>query len=83
MKYPELRQLAEYGRIKRVTVDYLPMYQGWSVTVRYETHDGPQSALLERQRGDIRIFKTCDAALKALKSLGITTITVLTRNMPT
>ncbi len=70
----DIKLLMDAGSLKSATVS--PLLGGWSVTV-FGKNSKEQYAL-HTQRGDIRTFKTIEAACKVLKELGFGSFEVKT-----
>lgn len=76
MNLTELKQVCLYGRVHDARAEYMPTMRGWVVSLRYSTRDGEQQDTLGSQREAVRAFKTLDALVAALRSAGITLITI-------
>lgn len=70
----DIKILMENGSLKSATVS--PLFGGWSLTV-FGKNKKEQYAL-HTQRGDIRTFKTIDAAFNVIKELGFGSFEVKT-----
>ena len=76
MQIPKLQVLIEAGVVRAVEVAYAPESAGWTVAITYASRRGEQRAVLERQRGGVRVFATLDAAARCLAGAGLTAFRV-------
>ena len=71
MQVPKLRVLVEAGAVREVEVVHDKAAGGWTVWITYARRQGERRAVLERQRGGVRVFTTLDAVARALAGLGL------------
>ena len=76
MQVPKLKVLVEAGAVREVEVVHDKAAGGWTVWIAYARRQGERRAVLERQRGGVRVFTTLDAAARALAGLGLTAFRV-------
>ena len=60
--------LIRTGSAKEVIAQPNPMSNGWTVNVLHNDH--MLSAWIMTARGDVRVFKTADALIKAMQDVG-------------
>ncbi len=75
MQVPKLKVLAEAGAVREVEVIHQAA-GGWAVWITYTSRGGERRAVLERQRGGVRVFATLDAAARCLAGAGLTAFRV-------
>lgn len=78
MQLSEAKKLFRIGQIKSVDISKMPMSEEYTVTF----HVSPNVVLeygnqLHAQRGDVRTFKTIDAAARSMQSIGFDRATLL------
>lgn len=74
---PELKDiklLMDSGSLRGAVV--LPLFGGWSAT--FTSAKGKETYTMHTQRGEVRTFKTLDAANKVIKELGFASFEVKT-----
>jgi hypothetical protein len=71
MQMTKLQVLAEAGVVRAVGVSRAADASGWTVQVTYASRTGERCAVLERQRGGVRVFATLDAVARTLAGLGL------------
>ena len=71
MRMTKLQVLAEAGVVREVAARYQSQPAGWTVQVTYASRTGERCAILERQRGGVRVFATLDAVARHLAGLGL------------
>jgi hypothetical protein len=71
MRIPKLQVLAEAGVVRDVVARHQSEPAGWTVQVTYASRTGERRAVLERQRGGVRVFATLDAVARNLAGLGL------------
>ena len=76
MQIPKLKVLVEAGAVRAVEASYATDAEGWTVAITYASRRGEQRAVLERQRGGVRVFATLDAAARCLAGAGLTAFRV-------
>ncbi|EPA8576722.1 hypothetical protein ACQ7JO_004588 [Vibrio parahaemolyticus] len=70
----DIKMLMDAGSLKSATVS--PLFGGWSAT--FTAAKGKETYTMHTQRGEVRTFKTLDAACKVIKELGFGTFEVKT-----
>ncbi|GMQ49711.1 hypothetical protein [Vibrio sp. 10N] len=70
----DIQLLMNAGSLTGATVSHQPMFGGWVATFQGKKKN--EHYQLHTQRGEMRTFKTADAAIKLVKGLGFANCTV-------
>jgi len=79
MQESEIRMLFDAGNLKSVTVVNAPMAKGY--LLQFAAKSGEQ-ILIEKQRGDLRTFKTLQGAISTAYEIGFRDIKVTLTEAP-
>lgn len=70
----DIQLLMNAGSLTGASAAHAPMFGGWTLTFKGKKKD--ESYSLHTQRGELRAFKSLDAAAKLVKGLGFADFTV-------